>query len=312
MRLLHRFDDENAARTFRGALYAEGMESTANQARDGAYELWLHDEPRLDDARALLSKFLANPDDPRFAELARAAQAERRSRRKRDLELAKRNAKVQADLARRHRGGLGTVTIGLITISVGFYLLGLAGKADTVYRLFSFSTVLAPTGSTLVPYDPFAAMLYDIAHGQPWRGLTPIFLHGGFLHIFFNMWWLKDLGGAVENAYSSGYLLALVLVVGILSNAIGYAFTGPFFVGMSGVVYGLFAFIAVRERFDPNARLGMPPSLRTFMLAWLVFGFFAGRFGLHVANAVHMGGLLVGGTWGLLSSGILGRATRRR
>jgi len=311
MRLLHRFDDESLARTFRGALYAQGMESTLNRGKDGGYELWLHDEPRLEEARAMLAEFLAHPTDSRFLELARTAQAERRQRQKQDRALARRNAEVKDALERQHRGGLGTVTVGLIAISVGFYVLDLVGRSETVFGLFRFATVMAPTGNAWIPYDPVRAIVYEVAKGQPWRVLTPIFLHKGFLHVFFNMWWLKDLGGAIEHAYSSLYLLALVLVVGVLSNAIGYAFTGPYFVGMSGVVYGLFAFIAVRERFDPAARLSMPPGLRTFMIGWFVFGFFASRFGMSIANAVHAGGLVAGAVWGFLSSGVIGRALRR-
>ncbi len=140
----------------------------------------------------------------------------------------------------------------------------------------------------------------------------PIFLHGGFLHLFFNMWWMKDLGAPIERAHSSRYLALLVLVIALLSNATGYAFIGPNFVGMSGVVYGLFGFLWMRGRFDPAGPLQMDPGLTAMLLVFFALGFFADEAGLgfKIANSVHAGGLLSGAAAGYLTSGHLRRALR--
>ena len=45
---------------------------------------------------------------------------------------------------------------------------------------------------------------------QPWRLVTAIFLHGGLLHIGFNMWVLMDIGPMVEELYGSARYLFLV------------------------------------------------------------------------------------------------------
>ena len=55
--------------------------------------------------------------------------------------------------------------------------------------------------------------LPEIRHGQLWRLITPIFIHFGPLHIFFNMLWLRDLGSMIEGRQSSWRLALLVLVI---------------------------------------------------------------------------------------------------
>jgi GlpG protein len=128
-----------------------------------------------------------------------------------------------------------------------------------------------------------------------------MFLHFGWLHILFNMWWMKDLGTAIERVFSARYLLGLVLVIAVVSHVLEYVMSGPkIFGGMSGVVYGLFAFIWIRGRLDPSFPYRIPQQLVTFMLIWLALGF-TGWVG-PIANWVHSGGLLVGAAWGFLSS----------
>jgi len=137
--------------------------------------------------------------------------------------------------------------------------------------------------------------------GQPWRLFTPMFLHFGFIHLAFNMWWLKDLGTAIERVFSPRYLLTFVLAIAAFSDVLEYALSGPTtFGGMSGVVYGLFSFIWIRGRFDPSFPYRMPQQLVTFMLIWLGLGF-TGWVG-PIANWVHTGGLIAGAAWGWISS----------
>src|SRR6185437_12433548 len=53
--------------------------------------------------------------------------------------------------------------------------------------------------------------------------VTAIFLHGGFLHILSNMWFLFIFGDNVEEAFSPGGYLLLFLISGILGNLLQYA-----------------------------------------------------------------------------------------
>ena len=139
------------------------------------------------------------------------------------------------------------------------------------------------------------ALLPEVLRGgQLWRVLTPIFIHYGPMHLFFNMFWLKDLGGLLEQRYGALRFGALVVGVGLFSNLAEY-FLGPStgFGGMSGVVYGLFGYIWVQGRLDP-AGFGFALTSQTvlLMMAWFVLCF-TGLLG-PIANYAHAGGLVAG------------------
>jgi GlpG protein len=143
-------------------------------------------------------------------------------------------------------------------------------------------------------------LLPEIRRGEVWRLFTPIFLHLGFLHLFFNMLWLRDLGSMVEARQSSWLLLVLVAVFAAFSDLGQYLVTGGGFGGMSGVVYGLVGYIWIRGKYDPRSGLFLHSSTVTMMIIW----FFVCLVGLMgpVANTAHGVGLLTGMAWGLLSS----------
>jgi GlpG protein len=154
--------------------------------------------------------------------------------------------------------------------------------------------------------DSIAGGFADIAHGQVWRLITPIFIHFGFLHILFNMLWLWDLGGAIERRWSPRTLLALVLAVAVAANIAqfcvnwdlrtGVAYANALSGGMSGVVYGLLGYLWMRGRRDPGAGIRLNQQTVLMMMAWLVICC-TGYLG-HIGNSAHISGLLVGTAWG--------------
>ena len=301
MRLLTTVADQAEAKTLGDALYTDGVVTTIKQTRDGGFAVWVHDEDDMEQAQAFLDGF--DPNASRFSAMAREARARRRREAKTDDQLRARTERMRKQIEAKQNMRIDTVSVGLIGICVVvFFLTGMGEKPDVMgYLTF---TPLVPAGSRFVFGDVSA-----IWKGQPWRLVTPIFLHFGFLHIAFNMWWLKDLGTAIERVFSSRYLLTFVLATAACSNVLEYAMSGPTtFGGMSGVVYGLFSFIWIRGRFDPSFPYRMPQQLVTFMLIWLGLGF-TGWVG-PIANWVHTGGLVSGAVWGLISSGHLRRRLR--
>ena len=302
MRLLTTLPDQAEAKTLGDALYADGVMTTIKETRDSSFAVWVHDEDQMEQARVFLNGF--DPNSSQVSDMARQARAHRSQEAKADERLRARTEKIRKQIDAKQNMRIGTVTAGLMGICVVvFVLTGMGDKMDVV-RYFTFLP-LVPVRGGYVFGD-----VNVIWQSQPWRLFTPMFLHFGLMHIAFNLWWLKDLGTALERVFSARYLLIFVLTTAALSHMLEYAVSGPTkFGGMSGVVYGLFAFIWIRGRLDQSFPYRMPQQLATFMLIWLGLGF-TGWVG-PIANWVHTGGLISGAVWAVISSGYIGRKLGR-
>ncbi len=148
--------------------------------------------------------------------------------------------------------------------------------------------------------------LSQIASGEIWRLITPIFIHApiflglGVLHILFNMLWLYDLGLTVESRKGSPHFGLLVGVSGITGNLAEYFWSGPAFGGMSGVVYALLAYVWVQGKLNPRSGLELHPNIALMMLVWFVVCWL-GLVG-NVANMAHTAGVVSGLLLGWLFS----------
>jgi membrane associated rhomboid family serine protease len=149
---------------------------------------------------------------------------------------------------------------------------------------------------------PFIALRgYEVAHGQIWRLATYMFAHGGFFHIFFNMWGLFIFGILVEHAIGSRHTLYIYLTSGLLGGLVWMAanLRSPFpMVGASGALYGVMVAAAV---IFPNVpmQLLFPPvtlKLRTMVIAYIIIDIICtfDPHGYRIAYLAHLGGALGG------------------
>lgn len=157
------------------------------------------------------------------------------------------------------------------------------------------------TWVSALSYEPFSyqdGKLVFTTSTQPWRLVTPVFLHFGWMHIVFNALWCWELGRRIEGALGSLNLFVLFLSIAALSNFAQHVVSGSvLFGGLSGVVYGFLGFAWVAGRI--NARWShLVPANRVMgvMIGWLLICVFGviDVLGFSVANAAHVGGLLVG------------------
>ena len=77
--------------------------------------------------------------------------------------------------------------------------------------------VLFFIGSQFVPatYDYLAMYYFDNAKFQVWQPLTYMFMHGGYMHIFFNMFALFSFGTTLEMIFGTKRLYVLFLLSGL-------------------------------------------------------------------------------------------------
>ncbi len=127
--------------------------------------------------------------------------------------------------------------------------------------------------------------------GHQWyRLVTAMFLHGGLIHIGFNMMVLMDLGPAVEEIYGSARYLFLYVLTGVGGFALS-ALHGIPSVGASGALMGLIGLlIAITTK-----RGGMfMRELRSRLVSWVVSIFVIGVMMPGIDNWGHFGGLAAG------------------
>src|SRR5580692_6876487 len=132
--------------------------------------------------------------------------------------------------------------------------------------------------------------------GEWWRLLTNVFVHGGLIHIAFNMWCLWNLGQLAESLYGRWTYAAIYLICGVgasLASAGWHPYVPS--VGASGAIFGLagalVAAFKLGEFSVPRAALsGTMRSLGAFIVYNLIFGFAIPG----IDNAAHIGGLVTG------------------
>ncbi|MBX9914128.1 MAG: rhomboid family intramembrane serine protease [Pseudomonadaceae bacterium] len=153
----------------------------------------------------------------------------------------------------------------------------------------------------------------SLAAGQWWRLLTPMLVHFGILHLAMNAMWYWELGRRIEHRQGPWTLLWLTLLFGLVSNVAQFTFGGSsLFGGLSGVLYGLLGYCWIYQRLAPTPAYQLPPGVLVMMLVWLLLcisGVVSAMGFGSIANAAHVGGLLIGCVTGLVA-GALARLRR--
>ena len=132
---------------------------------------------------------------------------------------------------------------------------------------------------------------YGIYFAHQWyRLITAMFLHGGLLHIGFNMYALMQLGPALEELYGSARFFFLYIFTGAFGFLVS-SFLGTTSLGASGGLLGIVgAMLAVTtKRGGAYMR-----QLRSQLISSVVFLLVLGFLGMGIDNKAHLAGLASG------------------
>jgi rhomboid protease GluP len=125
---------------------------------------------------------------------------------------------------------------------------------------------------------------------QWYRLITAMFLHGGLIHIGFNMMSLMQLGPALEELYDSSRYFFLYIFTGAFGFLVS-SILGTYSLGASGGLLGLVgAMLAITtKRGGAYMR-----ELRSRLISSVVILFVLGFMGMGLDNKAHMAGLASG------------------
>lgn len=146
-----------------------------------------------------------------------------------------------------------------------------------------------------------------VADGELWRLWTVTLVHGGLLHLGFNMYALYLTGPLVEQIYGPVRMIVLYLAAAAAGSIASFALsTGPqnsFSVGASGAIFGLFGILFVASRLhmpvlDRRGR-AILGQIGMLIVINLIFGFVAF---VAIDNFAHLGGLAAGLLLGVVFS----------
>jgi len=171
--------------------------------------------------------------------------------------------------------------------------------------MYVLSLVLSRQGSNISLNPNSQALIILGASGSGpvfelgwwWTVLTAGWLHGGPLHILFNVMWIRQLGPEIANLYGPGRMVIIYTigsVVGFLLTSVLAWVHFPFFgaeltVGASAAIFGFLGALVHYGQRSGSSRIGQAGLQYALFLG--VMGFIPG---MGVDNAAHAGGFAGG------------------
>lgn len=130
-----------------------------------------------------------------------------------------------------------------------------------------------------------------ISQGQVYRLITCMFLHGGIMHLLFNMYALYCLGDLIEDVYGKVNYIIIYMVSGLCSSILSYMISPSISVGASGAIFGMFGAALIFALKKKN-EIGM--QFLNNMIMVIGLNIVIGLTNSGIDNAAHFGGLIGG------------------
>lgn len=205
------------------------------------------------------------------------------------------------------------VTWALMAICIVIFLIMLVTPYDEVYRILYLYGMVPRRYS-----DPHWAAVNGLPFDAYLSFFTSLFLHGGWVHIIMNMWFMWIFADNVEDRMGRVNFIIFYLLCGILATATQYfarKYVDIPVVGASGAIAGVLAayyFLYPYERvvcyFFPIV-IHLPAV--AFLGLWVIIQLY------YITTATYVQGISMDSAWwahlgGFISGGILYRFFLRK
>jgi rhomboid protease GluP len=199
-------------------------------------------------------------------------------------------------LIRRMGQDLGFVQFIMVG-TIGLYLATLAGSGQDI-GMGGLGSLLAPSSEMLFRFGASGAIPV-FRFDRWWTIFSAGWLHGGLLHIFFNLMWVRQLAPETAELYGPGRTVIIYTIAGAtgfaLSSVMGLLLPGvpliggaPFTVGASAPIFGLLGALVCYGRRTGSSHIG--GTAWQYAVILFVFGLFMNA----VDNHAHAGGFVGG------------------
>ena len=156
-------------------------------------------------------------------------------------------------------------------------------------------TIIPGLGDSIL----FAGMSVNglIVQGEWWRVITSMFLHGGFMHMLFNMFSLFLFGPELEKIAGKIRFLTIYFLSGIFGGAATFVTEDAFYasVGASGAIFGIIGAFGALIYYTRHVL----PQLRQVMLPIIIISIIMTFLQPNINVSAHLGGMATGFLLGL-------------
>lgn len=132
----------------------------------------------------------------------------------------------------------GSVVNAIIAVNVAFFIISILINPSRVGLSASPFAFLSPSDSSLFALGATGTIPIKLYH-RWWTLGAASFLHGGILHIVFNMLALRQLGPFVAYEYGINRFIIIYILSGVAGFALSYVAGVPFTIGASASICGL-------------------------------------------------------------------------
>jgi rhomboid protease GluP len=199
-------------------------------------------------------------------------------------------------LVRRLGQDMGFVQLIMVG-TIGLYLATLAGSGSNI-GMSGLGSLLAPSPEMLFRFGASGAIPV-FRFDRWWTIFSAGWLHGGLLHIFFNLLWVRQLAPETAELFGPGRTVIIYTIAGAagftLSSVMGYLLPGVpllggagFTVGASAPIFGLLGALVCYGRRTGSSHIGA--TAWQYAIVLFVFGLFMNA----VDNYAHAGGFAGG------------------